>query len=154
MGQLSSPNSHRKSEYSCVEHAQSGYRFQIDLWYTCGRAKTMQKRYLWTENGGKRLRFQTNTDKCRVGLNVVPNSNLPRLRLFLYCISIIMSHSYLNVWKYLEQNVLFPKGLNWLQHWVTRFGLFLELADFSPLEEHGVIVFTADQPKHSLSNAG
>ena len=114
----------------------------------------MRKRYLWTENGGKRLRFQANTDKCRGGLNVVPNSNLPRLRLFLYCISIIMSHSHLNVWKYLEQNVLFPKGLNWLQHWVTRFGLFLELADFSPLEEHGVIVFTADQPKHSLSNAG
>ena len=65
-----------------------------------------------------------------------------------------MSHSYLNVWKYLEQNVLFPKGLNWLQHWVGRFGLFPELAEFSPLDEHGVIVFTADQPKHSLSNAG
>ena len=23
---------------------------------------------------------------------------------------------------YLKQNVLFPKGLNWVQHWVSLFG--------------------------------
>ena len=28
------------SEHSCLRHAQSGYRFQIDSSYTCGRAKT------------------------------------------------------------------------------------------------------------------
>ena len=28
------------------------------------------------------------------------------------------------IWKYLEQNVLIPKDLNWVQHWVSRFGLF------------------------------
>ena len=28
------------------------------------------------------------------------------------------------VWKFLKQNVLTPKGLNWVQHWVSRTGLF------------------------------
>ena len=28
------------------------------------------------------------------------------------------------IWKFLKQNVLFPKGLNWVQHWVSRIGLF------------------------------
>ena len=28
------------------------------------------------------------------------------------------------IWKYLKQNVLFPKGLNWVQHRVSRMGLF------------------------------
>ena len=28
------------------------------------------------------------------------------------------------IWKFLKQNVLFPKGLNWVQHWVRRLGLF------------------------------
>ena len=27
------------------------------------------------------------------------------------------------IWKYLEQNVLFPKGFNWIQHRVSRLGL-------------------------------
>ena len=27
------------------------------------------------------------------------------------------------IWKYLEQNVLLPKDLNWVQHWVSRIGL-------------------------------
>ena len=34
-----------------------------------------------------------------------------------------MWHSHLNVWKFLKQKVLFPKGLNWVQHWVSRIGL-------------------------------
>ena len=29
------------------------------------------------------------------------------------------------MWKFLKQNVLFPKGLNWVQHWVSRIGLCL-----------------------------
>ena len=29
------------------------------------------------------------------------------------------------IWKFLKQNVLFPKGLNWVQHWVSRIGLLL-----------------------------
>ena len=29
------------------------------------------------------------------------------------------------IWKFLKQNVLFPKGLNWVQHRVSRIGLFL-----------------------------
>ena len=28
------------------------------------------------------------------------------------------------IWKFLKQNVLLPKGLNWVQHWVSRIGLF------------------------------
>ena len=28
------------------------------------------------------------------------------------------------IWKFLKQNVLFPKGLNRVQHRVSRFGLF------------------------------
>ena len=27
------------------------------------------------------------------------------------------------IWKFLKQNVLTPKGLNWVQHWVSRIGL-------------------------------
>ena len=42
------------------------YRFQVDSSYTCGRAKTMRKRFEWTricfEKGKKKLCFQTNTD--------------------------------------------------------------------------------------------
>ena len=26
------------------------------------------------------------------------------------------------IWKFLKQNVLFPRGLNWVQHWVSRIG--------------------------------
>ena len=29
------------------------------------------------------------------------------------------------IWKFLKQNVLFPRGLNWVQHWVSRIGLLL-----------------------------
>ena len=29
------------------------------------------------------------------------------------------------IWKFLKQNVLFPKGMNWVQHWVSRIGLCL-----------------------------
>ena len=29
------------------------------------------------------------------------------------------------IWKFLKQNVLFPKGLNWVQQWVSRIGLSL-----------------------------
>ena len=38
-----------------------------------------------------------------------------------------MWHSHLNVWKFVKQKVLFPKGLNWVQHWVSRIGLFKEV---------------------------
>ena len=29
------------------------------------------------------------------------------------------------IWKFRKQNGLFPKGLNWVQHWVSRIGLFV-----------------------------
>ena len=29
------------------------------------------------------------------------------------------------IWKFLKQNVLSPKGLNWVQHLVSRIGLLL-----------------------------
>ena len=29
------------------------------------------------------------------------------------------------IWKFLKQNVLFPKGMNWVQHWVSRVVLCL-----------------------------
>ena len=45
--------------------------FQIDLSYTCGRTKTMRKRYertrFFLENGEKKMRLQTNTDTYSVG---------------------------------------------------------------------------------------
>ena len=28
------------------------------------------------------------------------------------------------IWKFLKQNLLFPKGLNWVQRWVSWLGLF------------------------------
>ena len=31
------------------------------------------------------------------------------------------------IWKYPEQNMLFPKGLNWVQHWVSRL-VYLEVS--------------------------
>ena len=62
----------------------------------------------------------------RLTQHVVPNSNLPGLRFFVYCTCIIMWHSHLNVWKFLKQKFLFLKGLNWVQHWVSRIGLFAE----------------------------
>ena len=39
------------------------------------------------------------------------------------------------IWKYLGQNVLFPKDLNWVQHWVSRidhFGLYILFSHFRP----------------------
>ena len=55
-------------------------------------------------------------------LNVIPNSNLPRLRFFLYCICIIVWHSHLNAMQ---------MSLNWVQHWVSQIGLFLKALYFS-----------------------
>ena len=34
-----------------------------------------------------------------------------------------MWHSHLNVWKFLKQKVLFPKGLNWVEHFVSQIGV-------------------------------
>ena len=36
--------------------------------------------------------------------------------LYVYCICITMWYSHLMIWKILKQSVLFPKGLNWVQH--------------------------------------
>ena len=36
----------------------------------------------------------------------------------------ISEMAYWMIWKYQEQSVLFPKGLNWVQHLVRRLGLF------------------------------
>ena len=49
------------SEHVCVKHAGSrvSCRFQIDLSYTWGRAKTMRKRYEWT-----RIFWQTEEKRC------------------------------------------------------------------------------------------
>ena len=49
-------------------------------------------------------------------LSVVTNSNLPGLRFFVCCICIRTWHSHLNDKEFLKQNVLFPKGLYWVQH--------------------------------------
>ena len=43
-------------------------------------------------------------------LNVVPNSILPGLRFFVYCICIIMWHSHLNDMEIPEAKRSFPKG--------------------------------------------
>ena len=43
-------------------------------------------------------------------LSVVPNSNLPRLRFFVYCICIITWHSHLNDMEIPETKRFFPKG--------------------------------------------
>ena len=44
--------------------------------------------------------------------NVVPYLANSMLRFFVYCICNIMWHSHV-IWKFLKQNVLFTKGLNW-----------------------------------------
>ena len=43
-------------------------------------------------------------------LNDVPNSNLPGLRFFVYCICIIMWHSHLNDMEIPETKRFNPKG--------------------------------------------
>ena len=56
--------------YVSSMRSRVSYRFQIDSSYTCGRAKTMRKRYEWTRifwKRRKKLRFQTNTDTCGQG---------------------------------------------------------------------------------------
>ena len=54
-------------------------RFQLDPWSTCERANMIRKRYVLThivlENGGKKLRFQTNTDTCGRDLRRVSVEN-------------------------------------------------------------------------------
>ena len=79
MGQLYSPNSYRKNEYSCVKHAQSGYRqtgyrFQIDSSYVISmrvdgrkRCETLRVDANFFEKEEKMLHFQTNRDACRRG---------------------------------------------------------------------------------------
>ena len=42
----------------------------------------------------------------------------------MYCICIIMWHSHLNDMEIPETKRLFPKGLNRVQHWVSRIGLY------------------------------
>ena len=49
--------------------------------------------------GGRIVNLKVTSDDSidQIGLlNVVPNSNLPGLRFFVYCICMIMKHSYLN----------------------------------------------------------
>ena len=45
--------------------------FSVAVAFSCGRAKTIQKRNVWTRiflSGEKNLRFQTKTDTCGRGL--------------------------------------------------------------------------------------
>ena len=35
------------------------------------------------------------------------------------------------IWKFLKQNALFPRGLNWVQHGVGRIGLFVAYSTFN-----------------------
>ena len=43
-------------------------------------------------------------------LSVVPNSNLPGIRFFVYCICIILWHSHLNDMEIPETKRFIPKG--------------------------------------------
>ena len=43
------------------------------------------------------------------------------LRFFVYCISIIVWHSHLN-----DMEIPEAKGLNWVQHWFSRFGPYIQ----------------------------
>ena len=36
------------------------------------------------------------------------------------------------IWKFLKQNVLSPKGLNWVQHLVSRIGLVIDALKLEP----------------------
>ena len=36
------------------------------------------------------------------------------------------------IWKFLKQNVLSPKGLNWVQHLVSRIGLLIDALKLEP----------------------
>ena len=49
-----------------------------------------------------------------------------------------MWHSHLNVWKFLKQKVLFPEGLNWVQHWVSRIGLLGSLSNYDDDDNNNV----------------
>lgn len=71
--------------------------FQIDLSYTCGRAKTMRERYMGTrfffENGEKKLRFNVWTGVLDRSLVVFNNVCNPRLQIFYICVNIWRSNS-------------------------------------------------------------
>ena len=60
------------------------------------------------------------------------------------------------IWKFLKQNVLFPKGLNWVQHWVSRIGLLraffpgkkkLFIRSLSSFVHRGILQFQSPHPQ-------
>ena len=61
------------------------------------------------------------------------------------------------IWKFLKQNVLFPKGLNWVQHWVSRIGLLIIHSNKSVSRtKHGLIAprFASNYVKNSIAYRG
>ena len=80
--------------YASSVRNRLSYHFQIDLSYSYTQAKTMPKSYegtrIFFENGEKKLRFQTNTDTCGHGLNLLVFCR-SRVRHRLCCLSSLMS---------------------------------------------------------------
>ena len=54
--------------------------------------------------------LETNSASSEEPTNVVPNSDLPGLRFFVYCVCIIMWHSHLNDMEILETKRFIPKA--------------------------------------------
>ena len=54
--------------------------------------------------------LETNAASSEEPTNVVPNSDLPGLRFFVYCVCIIMWHSHLNDMEILETKRFIPKA--------------------------------------------
>lgn len=97
------------------------YKFAISVYFWNSRVGMKDKLLLdksLTRKGEKKEQWNLFNSML-----YVPDSNLPGLRFFVHCI-ITICHSHLND---MERNVIFPKGLNWVHHWVSRFGLLDKL---------------------------
>ena len=78
----------------------------------------------WQQVKGRFLEFQRGVTEI---WGLIPNRpnrltqcctqfKSPGVKIFVCCICIRMWHSHLNDMEIPETNVLFPKGLNWVQH--------------------------------------
>ena len=77
--------------------------------------------------GGEAVPAILNNRPIRLTQCCTQFKSLGVLRFFVYCICIIMWHSHLNDVEIPETKRFIPKGMNWVQHWVSRISLlFLE----------------------------
>ena len=100
------------------------YKFVISVYFWNSRVGMKDKLLL-----DKSLTKKEKRKECNLfnSMLYVPNSNLPRLRFFVYCIFITMWHSHFNDMEIHGATSFIPMGLNWVHHGVSWFGLLDKL---------------------------